>query len=87
MPFFVYQSLSLSLVKGRSSNHTVTNSPGEMVYLAPTRQNGLKKASGADAFQVKSVSVNRFVKKLGVATNDQIDEIVDAIALCIGYNP
>ena len=42
------------------------------------------KDSGADAFQVKSVSETRFVRKLGEVTAAQIDDISSAIALCVG---
>src|SRR5436309_16033210 len=52
------------------------------VHLRPTRENGLVKESGADAFQVKSVSENRFVRKLGQVTAQQADQIAAAIALC-----
>ena len=46
--------------------------------------NGLTKDSGADSFQVKSVSEDRFVKRLGDISSDQLDEIAEAIALCVG---
>jgi len=55
------------------------------VHLMPTQENGLVKESGADAFQVKSVSENRFVRKLGQITAQQADQIAAAIALCVGY--
>ncbi len=35
------------------------------VRLASTPQNGLAKESGADAFQIKSVSEDRLVRRLG----------------------
>ncbi len=54
------------------------------VFLAAASENGLPKDSGADAFQVKSVSVTRFAPKLGEVTDAQIDEIAAAIALCVG---
>jgi mRNA interferase MazF len=54
------------------------------VFLPASTDNGLSKDSGADAFQVKSVSESRFVRKLGVVTDDQLDEIASAIALCVG---
>jgi mRNA interferase MazF len=54
------------------------------VFLPATAGNGLAKDSGADAFQVKSVSETRFVRKLGVITDDQLDTIALAIALCVG---
>jgi len=54
------------------------------VLLPASPDNGLSKDSGADAFQVKSVSESRFVLRLGVVTDAQLDEIASAIALCVG---
>lgn len=54
------------------------------VQLAVTLQNGLSKESGADAFQVKSVSEIRFVKYRGLLTVNEIDDIAAAIAICVG---
>jgi mRNA interferase MazF len=47
-------------------------------------KSGLVKDSGADAFQVKSLSETRFVQRLGKATDDQVEEISAAIAMCVG---
>ena len=55
------------------------------VHLPPTPENGLVKESGADAFQVKSVSDHRLVRRLGEITAGQTEEIAAAIALCVGY--
>lgn len=46
--------------------------------------NGLAKDSGADAFQVKSVSTARFVRLIGAVTDSQLDEVAAAIGLCVG---
>jgi mRNA interferase MazF len=54
------------------------------VELPATTDNGLTKASGADAFQTMSVSERRFVRRLGEITATQLDEIASAIALCVG---
>jgi mRNA interferase MazF len=54
------------------------------VKLPASPTNGLAKDSGADAFQTKSVSVNRFARLLGRITSVQLDEIASAIALCVG---
>jgi len=54
------------------------------VRLPPSDDNGLLKESGADAFQVKSVSEKRFTKKRGVLTADQLEDIAAAIAICVG---
>lgn len=54
------------------------------VHLSPTAANGLLKESGADAFQTKSVSELRFVRRLGAVTAPELDAIATAIALCVG---
>jgi mRNA interferase MazF len=54
------------------------------VHLRPTTTNGLTKDSGADAFQVKSVSENRFLSRLGELTPEELDDIANAIAICVG---
>lgn len=54
------------------------------VELPASPTNGLAKDSGADAFQVKSVSQTRFVRLLGRVTASQMDEVASAIALCVG---
>src|SRR3954466_5767559 len=54
------------------------------VELPASSTNGLTKDSGADAFQIKSVSFSRFVDRLGEITPTQLDEIAEAIALCVG---
>jgi len=58
-----------------------------MVPLTPTGQNGLTKISAADAFQVKSVSVERFQNRLGVLRSYKVKEVAAAVALCAGYEP
>jgi mRNA interferase MazF len=57
------------------------------IGLSPTDTNGLSKQSAANAFQVKSLSENRFVQKLGELTPDEVKHIAAAIALCVGYVP
>ena len=55
-----------------------------MVHLPATPTNGLSKDSGADAFQVKSISETRFSARLGNVSDWQLDQIAEAVALCIG---
>jgi mRNA interferase MazF len=54
------------------------------VHLPATKDNGLAKDSGADAFQVKSVSESRFLDKLGELTGGQLDDVAAAVAACVG---
>jgi mRNA interferase MazF len=50
------------------------------VPIPASPANGLRKDSGADAFQVKSVSENRFTRYLGVVSDQELDAIADAVA-------
>lgn len=54
-----------------------------LVKLEPDQQNGLDKTSAADAFQVKSLSTDRFVRLRGVLSNEQVSDIVAAVAIVI----
>jgi len=61
--------------------------PFWMILITASKANGLTNNSFADAFQVKSVAVERFVSKRGSLAQGKLDEIAAAIALCIGYTP
>ena len=54
------------------------------VHILPNPANGLTRPSGADAFQIKSVSLDRFVGRLGVVSPVLVDEVASAVGLCIG---
>ena len=54
------------------------------VHLMPSATNGLAKESGADAFQVKSISEKRLAKCRGVLPAADLDNIAAAIAICVG---
>ena len=51
-----------------------------MVRVDPDSANGLSKVSAADAFQVRSVSQQRFVKQLGRLSAALMDEVAKALA-------
>lgn len=58
-----------------------------MVRITPDPQNKLKKASSADCFQVRSLSEQRFVKKIGTVEANILEQIKNGLAkvLSIGY--
>ena len=51
-----------------------------MVRVAPDAENNLDKTSAADAFQVRSVSQQRFVRRLGKLTDVTLKAVTDALA-------
>ena len=55
------------------------------VRIAPAGTNGLTKLSAVDALQLRGMDVQRFVRKLGQVTPDQLEEIVLAVAAVIEY--
>jgi len=54
-----------------------------MVKIIPTVQNNLSKISAVDCFQIRSVSVNRFINHIGIVDAKIINNIQDAIAKII----
>jgi mRNA interferase MazF len=58
-----------------------------LVHLKPSPGNGLEKESAVDSFQVKSFSLQRFRKKLGIIPKATCEEIAAAVALCIAFSP
>jgi mRNA interferase MazF len=55
-----------------------------MVAITPDTLNGLAKTSATDAFQVRSVSQERFVQHIGTLNDVQISQILKAIQIVIG---
>jgi mRNA interferase MazF len=54
-----------------------------MVRLEPNLENGLSKTSGADTFQVRSVSETRLVKRLGQLDDEAMQAIAQALAIVL----
>jgi mRNA interferase MazF len=55
-----------------------------MTPIEPNSQNGLTKTLAADAFQIRSVSQERFVQKIGSLDSGQITAIMIAVQVVIG---
>jgi len=55
-----------------------------MVKILPSEQNGLAKASAADCFQIKSVSVERLTVPMGSVGPEIITQVQEAVNRVIG---
>ena len=53
------------------------------VYIPRTDNNGLTKECAADAYQIKTASLERFEHKLGQVSEGKADEVAEAVALAI----
>jgi len=54
-----------------------------MVKLVPNAENNLTKPSAADAFQVRSVSQERFIKRLGKISDATMQAVTEALAVVL----
>ena len=45
------------------------------IELSPSPENGLSKPSAADCLQIKSISKERFVKKIGVLSENEMNQV------------
>ena len=50
-----------------------------MVKVEPDNENNLRKISAFDAFQIRSVSIKRFIKRIGSVSAPSLKEIKKAI--------
>jgi mRNA interferase MazF len=50
-----------------------------MVKINPDFQNGLSKESAIDCFQIRSLSQERLIKRIGVIDDETLSEIKEAI--------
>jgi len=55
-----------------------------MVRLEPHQRNGLSKTSSIDCFQIRSVSQQRLVEKIGELTVDEIGKVQEGILRILG---
>lgn len=89
-PVIVVSSIALNRVAVRIIVPVTTWQPRfsnqvNKVAIASTPRNGLDNESAADVLQVRCVSVQRFVRKLGILEADLLEEVVAGIALAIDY--
>ena len=55
-----------------------------MVRINPDASNGLNRTSTADAFQIRCVSQERFVSRIGQISEAHLQDILKAIRIVIG---
>ena len=54
-----------------------------MVRLDPDAENGLSKPSAADSFPVRSLAQQRFIRRVGKISDDQLRQIAEALAVVL----
>ena len=56
------------------------------VRLDPQPANGLSKISALDTLQLRGLDTQRFIRRLGYVTSQQVEEVVLAIAAVIEFS-
>ena len=57
-----------------------------MVKIEPNQENGLQKISSIDCFQIRSVSQERLIEKLGKISHDEIIKVQEGILKILGIS-
>ena len=57
-----------------------------MIKIDPNNNNGLTKESSADCFQIRSVSQDRFVKRLGELSDSIMEEIRIGLSIVLSID-
>jgi mRNA interferase MazF len=55
-----------------------------MIKIEPHKKNGLSKISSIDCFQIRSISQQRLVQKIGEITRDEIRKVHEGILKVLG---
>jgi mRNA interferase MazF len=55
-----------------------------LVQIKPNKQNGLEKISAADTFQIRSLSIERFVRAIGTVDSETFTAILGGVKVVIG---
>jgi mRNA interferase MazF len=58
-----------------------------MIKLDATGSDGLDRESAANVLQVRSLSTERFVRKLGTVSPDILKAILAGLVICVDYQP
>ena len=55
-----------------------------LVKVQPTKENGLDQTSAADAFQIRSLSIERFIHSIGKVDSEMLSPILEAVQIVLG---
>jgi mRNA interferase MazF len=56
-----------------------------MIKIAADLQTGLSQTSAGNVLQIRSLSTERFIKRLGSVTSEVLSELLATLAVCTDY--
>lgn len=82
----LFNSISLRIAIPITSWQTKFQNRPFMIKIIADAQNGLDRDSAGNVLQVRSLSTERFVKKLGQTTPAVLQELLAGLAICTDYS-
>lgn len=55
-----------------------------LIQIKPSKQNGLDKTSAVDTFQIRSLSIERFIRVIGRVDDEKMLAILDGVKVVVG---
>jgi mRNA interferase MazF len=56
-----------------------------MVKITTSSENQLEHDSAGNTLQIRSLSTERFIKKLGLASDETLQELLSYLIVCVDY--
>jgi mRNA interferase MazF len=56
-----------------------------LLKIEPDMENGLDEPSAVDAFQIRSLSVDRFIRVIGKVDTEKLSAILEAVQIVFGF--
>ena len=83
----VYAAIAMRVVIPISTWQTKFSTRPFMVRIPATLNNGLDRDSAGNVLQVRSVSTERFVNRIGQIEDDRLKELLAGLVICVEYDP
>ena len=83
----MFDAVPVRIVVPLTTWHADFQSSGNKLLIEAHDRNGLDADSAADFLQVRSVSVERLVSRLGALDAELVEEIVAGVVIALDYQP
>lgn len=83
----VFQGVPLRIIVPITSWQEKFSDRPFMVKLAAITETGLSQDSAGNVLQVRSLSTERFIRRLGRVSRTQLQEILAGLIICVEYEP
>lgn len=81
----VYQPIALRIVIPITTWQNKFISRPFLIKIPQTSTNGLDRDSAGNVLQVRSLSTERFIRKIGQVDTEQLQELLAGLIICIEY--